>query len=36
MRSYTINLPRGLKVDVFDLPEALKNRLSRHSKSIHL
>lgn len=27
MRSYTINLPRGLKVDIFNLPEDFKEQV---------
>lgn len=29
MRSYTINLPRGLEVDIFDLPEDFKEQVER-------
>ena len=29
MRSYTINLPRGLKVDVFNLPENFDTEINR-------
>lgn len=29
MRSYTINLPRGLEVDIFDLPEDFKEQVEQ-------
>jgi hypothetical protein len=29
MRSYTINLPRGLKVDIFNLPENFNEEINR-------
>lgn len=29
MRSYTINLPRGLEVDIFDLPEDFKGQVEQ-------
>mgnify|MGYP006888160128 CR=1 FL=1 len=29
MRSYTINLPRGLEVDIFNLPEDFKEQLEQ-------
>ena len=29
MRSYTINLPRGLEVDIFDLPEGFKEQIEQ-------
>lgn len=29
MRSYTINLPRGLEVDIFDLPENFDKEVNR-------
>ena len=29
MRNYTINLPRGLEVDVFDLPEDFKEQVEQ-------
>ena len=29
MRSYTINLPRGLKVDIFNLPEDFKEQIEQ-------
>ena len=32
MRNYTINLPRGLKVDIFDLPEDFKEQVEQAFK----
>ena len=32
MRSYTINLPRGLEVDIFNLPEDFKKQVEEASK----
>lgn len=29
MRSYTINLPRGLEVDIFNLPEDFKEQVEQ-------
>ena len=29
MRSYTINLPRGLEVDIFDLPEDFEEQVEQ-------
>ena len=32
MRNYTINLPRGLEVDIFDLPEDFKEQVEQAFK----
>lgn len=36
MRSYIIKLSKGLEVDILTCQRISKNRLSRHSKNIHL
>ena len=34
MRSYMVKLPRGIKVDIFDLPEDFEEQIKDSSKVI--